>query len=109
MRTYAALLGGLFLVAAAAGQGYTPKSGYVPDSVTAVKIGEAVLIPVYGEKQIASERPFTAGLKGNVWTIEGTLHCPDGKGGMTTSCDGGTAVVKISKLDGRIMFMTHTE
>jgi|HubBroStandDraft_1064217.scaffolds.fasta_scaffold949904_1 hypothetical protein len=107
MRTFAIVFGCLCLIAAATAQSYTPKSGYVPDSVTAVKIGEAVLVPVYGERQIASERPFTASLKGDLWTVEGTLHCPDGKGGTTTNCDGGTAVVKISKLDGRIVFMTH--
>ena len=107
MKTYAALLGSFFLVGVAVGQSYTPKSGYVPDSKTAVKIAEAVLIPVYGERQIASEKPFTAELRDNVWTIGGTLRCPDGKGGTTTKCLGGTAVVKISKLDGRILFMTH--
>jgi hypothetical protein len=37
-----------------------PQDGFVPNEQTAVKIGEAVLIPVYGEKQIDSERPFTA-------------------------------------------------
>jgi hypothetical protein len=36
-----------------------PKGGYVPDAVTASRVAEAVLIPVYGEQRIASERPFT--------------------------------------------------
>jgi NTF2 fold immunity protein len=89
------------------GQGYKPKSGYVPDSVTAVRIAEAVLIPVYGEKQIESERPFTATLKHGVWTITGTLHCPDGKGGITESCDGGVAEVRMSLGDARILYMLH--
>lgn len=89
------------------GQGYKPKSGYVPDSKTAVKIAEAVLIPVYGEKQIESERPFVAHLKDDVWTVDGTLHCPDGKGGTTTVCLGGAAEVKIAKDDARILFMIH--
>jgi hypothetical protein len=79
----------------------------VPDSKTAVKIAEAVLIPVYGEKQIDSERPLHAKLKDNVWTVSGTLRCPDGRGGTTTSCDGGTAEVKIAKDDGRILSMIH--
>jgi len=87
--------------------GYTPNGGFVPDSQTAVKIAEAVLIPVYGEKQIRSEEPFTAELKGVVWTVGGTLRCPDGKGGFTTDCDGGVAVVKLSKTDGRVLFMLH--
>jgi hypothetical protein len=87
--------------------GYKPADGFVPDSQTAVRIAEAVLIPVYGEKQIRSEEPFTGQLKGDVWTVGGTLRCPDGKGGFTTDCDGGVAVVKLSKTDGRILFMLH--
>src|SRR5271165_6388240 len=95
------------LAVSALGQGYKPKSGYVPDSRTAVKIAEAVLIPIYGEKQIQSERPFTAKLKDDVWIVTGTLYCPDGKGGTTTSCDGGVAEVHISKSDARVLHMMH--
>jgi hypothetical protein len=91
----------------AAGKDGRRARSYVPDATTAGKIAEAVLIPVYGEKQIASERPFRATLKDEVWTVEGRLHCSDGKGGTTTMCLGGTAVVKLSKLDGRILFMMH--
>jgi len=109
MKPWAILAGTVLLACELAGQGYKPKSGYVPDSETAVKIAEAVLAPVYGEKQIESERPFTATLKNGVWTITGTLRCPDGKGGTTTSCDGGVAEVQISKNDARILYMLHGE
>jgi hypothetical protein len=81
------------------GQSFRPKDGFVPNSETAVKVGEAVLIPVYGEKQILAERPFKATLHGSVWTVEGTLPCGN--------CNGGTAFVKISKTSGQILFMTH--
>lgn len=81
---------------------YKPKDGFVPNAETAAKIAEAVLIPVYGEKQILSERPFKATLQGNVWTVEGTLHCGEGK-----RCNGGTAVVKISKDTSQILHMIH--
>jgi hypothetical protein len=84
-----------------------PAEGYVPDEKTAVAIAEAVLIPVYGEKKILSERPFKAVLDGEIWTVGGTLHCDDGKGGTTTHCVGGTAEVRISKKDGRILRMMH--
>ena len=97
----------LFVSTFASSQHYTPKSGFVPDSATAVRVAEAVLVPVYGEQKIMSERPFTAALKNDVWTVTGTLHCPDGKGGTTTYCDGGTATVKISKIDARILSMVH--
>jgi hypothetical protein len=89
------------------GAGYKPKAGYVPDKATAIRIAEAVLIPVYGEKQIKSEQPFKATLKNEVWTVGGTLHCSDGKGGITALCAGGVAVVKIAKSDGRIQYMMH--
>ena len=84
------------------GQGYKPESGYVPDTITATKIAEAVLIPVYGEKKIESERPLTAKLKDGVWIVTGTLRCPDGN-----VCDGGVADVRISKDDARILDMSH--
>jgi NTF2 fold immunity protein len=80
-----------------------PKDGFVPNADVAVKIAEAVLIPVYSEKKILSERPFTAKLQGDVWTVEGALHCPNG----AKDCFGGTAVVKISKSSGQILHMTH--
>jgi NTF2 fold immunity protein len=107
MKLWVILAGTALLASGFAGQGYKPASGYVPDSTTAVKIAEAVLASVYGEKHIESERPFTATLKNGVWTVTGTLHCPDGKGGFTTFCDGGVAEVQISKIDARISFMSH--
>jgi hypothetical protein len=96
----------LLLISLSMGQ-VSPKEGYVPDSGTAVKIAEAVLVPVYGESKVAAEKPFNAKLNHGVWTVSGTLHCPDGKGGTTTLCAGGVAVVEISKADARILSMAH--
>ena len=89
------------------GQSPTSKRDYVPDEKTAVAIAEAVLIPVFGEEKIFSERPFKAKLDGEIWTVSGTLHCADGQGGTTTDCVGGTAEVRLSKRDGRILRMMH--
>lgn len=82
---------------------FVPKNGFVPTATVAVTVAEAVLIPVYGQQQIASERPFKAELSGGVWDVTGALHCvpPD------SPCPGGTAQVKISKRTGEIVFMTH--
>jgi hypothetical protein len=99
----------LVLAGVGFGQSNQPKSRNVLDSSTAVSIAERALISVYGEKQIASEQPFTATLKGDVWTVAGTLHCSDGKGGTTTLCVGGVAVVRIAKRNGRILSMIHTK
>ncbi len=108
MKTHRAISCIVILLTAANAQSYTPKDGFVPDSTTAVKVAEAVLIPVYGKEKIESERPFKATLENGVWTVDGTLHCSDGKGGVTTTlCDGGTAEVKLSKADGRVLKMIH--
>jgi hypothetical protein len=107
MKLHRAICCSVILGAAAQAQSYVPKVGFVPDSATAVKIAEAVLIPVYGKEKVESERPFTAKLENGVWTVDGTLHCPGDKGGVTTDCDGGAAEVKLSKKDGRILRMIH--
>src|SRR5947208_16914123 len=84
-------------------KGYVPPKGFVPDSATAVRIAVAVWIPIYGERQIMSEQPFVAKLKAGVWTVEGSLPpAPPG-----TVMLGGSAVVRIAKRDGRILFVTH--
>ena len=41
-------------------------------------------------------------LKGDVWTVAGTLRC-------FPRCKGGTAEVKISKQDARIVSITHSK
>ena len=78
-----------------------PKSGWVPDEITAIRIAEAIAIAQWGEMRIAKERPFRARLQGNIWTIHGTLH-PQG-------AFGGTAVVQLSKTSGAVLLAVHQE
>ena len=80
---------------------YKASDGYVPDAATAIKIAKAVLTPVYGEKTVVAERPFKAQLNDGVWTVNGTLHCPNGD----KMCFGGGAEVKLAKDDARILSM----
>src|SRR5688572_24100039 len=77
-----------------------PKDGYVPNAATAVAIAEAVLIPIYGEKEIAADRPYRATLVGGVWTVSGTLP---------PNTVGGTAVAMIAKDDGRVVRVFHEQ
>jgi hypothetical protein len=79
---------------------YRPPLGYVPDAATAIRIAVAVWGPIYGNGVIAAEEPYVATLRGDVWTVMGTLNC---KG----NCDGGVAVAEISKLDGTILRVSH--
>ncbi len=81
-----------------AAQTYVPKNGFVPDKVTAVRVAEAILIPIYSEKQIALEHPFSAELKDGVWIVEG--HLPDGG-------NGGVAEIRISKRTCEVISVIH--
>jgi hypothetical protein len=72
--------------------------GYVPDEITAIKIAEAIWLPIYGDI-IYKEMPFVAKLKNDsIWIVEGSLD--DGK-------SGGTAYIEIRKDDCKIIKVTH--
>jgi len=80
-------------------KGYVPPNGFVPDSGTAVRVAVAVWIPIYGASQIRSEQPYVATLKDGVWIVTGTLPRQYNVGGV--------AMARISKRDGRILFVLH--
>lgn len=77
---------------------FVPPQGFVPDNVTAIAIAEAVLIPIYGRKATEAERPYVAKLQGSVWVVQGTV---------ASGPNGGTATVRLSKSDGRILYVMH--
>jgi hypothetical protein len=104
VKTLATLSFCVFATWFAAEHTYPPKDGYIPNSVTAIKVAEAVLTPVYGEQQVVSERPFNATLVNGVWKVTGTLYCPGAAG---SECDGGVAEMDITKADARIVSMSH--
>jgi len=56
------------------------------------------LTSIYGEKQIKSEEPFSAKLHNGVRTVEGTI---------AEGVEGGVAIIKISKMNGTIISVTH--
>jgi hypothetical protein len=85
---------------------YRPPAGYVPDARTAIKIAEAVWTPIYGERQLRSERPFRAQLQGNTWRVEGTLPQPKEPGWVAV---GGTAEASIDRRTGKILRVSHGE
>ena len=72
--------------------------GFVPDKTAALKIAEAMWIPIYGDK-VLKQKPYRCSLVGDsVWVVEGTL-----KAGFV----GGTAYIEISKKDCKILKVTH--
>ena len=81
------------------GRGYIPPNGFVPDSKTALKVADAILTAVYGEQEIAKEQPLKVALVDKeLWMVWGTLD---------KRYLGGTAVVKVSKKTGTVVFLSH--
>lgn len=77
-----------------------PAQGVVPDEATAVKIGEAVFPPVFGQEEVSKFSPYHATLKEGVWTVYGTLK-PNARGG--------TPMMTIQKSDGKITELWHSQ
>jgi hypothetical protein len=82
------------------GKSLRPSAGVVPDEKAAATIAEAVLTPIYGEKQIQGQKPFKVSLKDNIWLIEGVNDPP---------APAGTFVLRLSKVDGRVLFISHSQ
>lgn len=74
-----------------------PKDGYVPNAETAIKIAEAIWVPIFGDR-VLSKRPFKAVLKNDIWIVEGSL--PAGS-------IGGVPHAEISKMSGEILRISH--
>jgi len=79
---------------------YMPPAGYVPDEATAIKIAVAVWEPIYGAEHIATEKPGLATLHDGVWTVTGSLP---------NNTPGSVAIAEISKVDGRIIRVSHAK
>jgi len=75
-----------------------PPSGFVPDEATAVRIAEAVWLPIYGEA-IAAKKPFKATLQGGVWFVNGTA----------ASGQRGVPQAQILAADASILRVAHTQ
>ncbi|MFD2162276.1 YbbC/YhhH family protein [Paradesertivirga mongoliensis] len=70
---------------------------YVPNEETAIKIAEAVWLPIYGKK-IYKNEPFEATLMNDsVWVVMGTLK----------EQKGGVPYIEIRKKDCKILKVIH--
>ena len=88
----------LLLAGTCMAQAPQPQNGYVPDEKAAVKIAEAEVAQIYGEKQMQGERPFHGTLKDGVWTVSGTLP---------PNMVGGVAEIRIDQRTGAILSSVH--
>jgi ATP-dependent Clp protease ATP-binding subunit ClpA len=75
------------------GKAHLPEAGCVPDPETAMRIAEAVWIPLYGEDLVKQQRPLQADLTASVWTVRGSP--PPAQAAEPL-------VIVMSRVDGRI-------
>lgn len=77
----------------------TEDEDYVPNKETAIKVAEAIWLPIYGEK-IYTKQPFVAELNEKIWLV---------KGSIPKNSLGGVPIIKIRKSDCKIICVTHTK
>lgn len=75
---------------------FEPEKGFVPAAATAIKIAEAVWLPIYGDG-IYSKKPFMAELRDGIWYVNGT----------SKDMKGGVPYAEISQRDGCILNVYH--
>jgi hypothetical protein len=74
----------------------------VPNKETAIKVAEAIAVPIYGRKIIDDQRPLVATYSKGVWTVEGTFH------GLGLRL-GGVMLMQIQAKDCKVLRITHGE
>ena len=77
-----------------------PARGVIPDEGTAVKVAEAVFLPIFGQEEVTKFQPYHAQLKDDIWTVYGTLK---------PSSRGGTPQLRIQKKDGKVLEIWHSQ
>lgn len=71
---------------------------YVPNEETAIKIAEAIWLPIYGEK-IYNQKPYIVSLvNDSIWVVTGTL---------AENKRGGVAYIEIQKKDCKVLKVIH--
>ena len=99
---------------------FTTHKDYVPDEVTAIKIAEAVWLPIYGKEILEKQKPFKAVLvQDSIWCVSGFgKHSSNDniveydKQGNITHLEvymGGGIYAYINKKDGRIIDVYGTK
>lgn len=81
--------------------GFCLEQGDIALEKQATRVGEALLVKVYG-KSILSQRPFKISSTKETWILEGTFHCPQGQ-----VCLGGVAFIEFRKKDGNVVKVIH--
>jgi hypothetical protein len=86
---------------------------FVPDKATAIKIAEAIWLPIYGSEKIQRNKPINAILeRDSIWHVYGSIP----PSGMEVNSNGDTVYtayfgtvlhILIQKTDGKILSVYH--
>ena len=79
------------------GIGNNDNVGLVPNEETAIKIAEAIWLPIYGEN-IYQNKPFKARLKNKIWIVEGSVPI---------EAEGGAPYIEIQRSNCKVLKVTH--
>ncbi len=74
------------------------KTAIIQDSLTAIAVAESVLFSTYGKKNIIKQRPYEIYFIDKYWVLSGTLP---------KNYLGGTFLIIINSLDGKILRLSH--
>lgn len=86
-----------------------PNKALVPDEATAIKIAEAVWLPLYGDR-IYKSLPFKAELKSDsIWIVKGTFtkDTSNKNKKLIVIKSGGVPYIEIKKLDCKVLNVSH--
>ncbi|HMO81071.1 MAG TPA: YbbC/YhhH family protein [Pyrinomonadaceae bacterium] len=72
---------------------------FVPDAETAIRVAEAIWLPIYGES-VYQKKPFKAELvNDHLWQVTGTLQTQKG----------GVPYIEIQKCDCKVLRVSHSK
>jgi hypothetical protein len=77
---------------------YTAPAGLVTSPAAAAGIAEIVAKTVYGEEQIQEQKPLIVSFNRDIWYVRGQRK---------KASFGGVVEIEVSKIDGRILRISH--
>lgn len=90
------------------------ETDYVPDEATALKIAEAVWLPIYGSG-VLTKKPYVAELTQDIWHVHGTVESSGyvmNEKGDTVALrivSGGVPHIKLKKSSGEVLEVFHSK
>lgn len=79
-------------------RGFVPQAGAIPDAETTIAIARAIGQAAYGKRRTQEQEPLVTTRFVDVWEVSGKVP---------GEASGGSLVIRLSRLDARLIFMAH--